>query len=112
MNHDRRCNKGRRQAIKSLGYAVAAAGMLPVVLRADSHPDTALDEASDQAKALGYRHITADVDKSAYPRHDVSQNCRNCQLYQSQERWGPCALFPGKQVSADGWCSAWVKRSG
>jgi hypothetical protein len=24
---------------------------------------------------------------------------------------GPCPLFPGKQVSAKGWCSAWAKKA-
>jgi hypothetical protein len=25
---------------------------------------------------------------------------------------GPCSLFAGKHVTANGWCSAWVKKAG
>jgi len=111
MSNDTRFSNERREALKSLGI-VAVASLFPTALRADAPPGSAVDEASDQAKALGYRNNTADVDSGVYARHEVTQKCLNCQLYQSQESWGPCALFPGKQVNAQGWCSAWVKRVG
>jgi len=28
------------------------------------------------------------------------------------EQYRPCNIFPGKLVSANGWCSAWVKKPG
>ena len=112
MDHDNRFSQERRNTLKLLGTLVAAAGLLPTALRAGAEPENAVDEASDQAKALGYRHQSSLVDSKAYPRHQMSQNCLNCQLYQSKEAWGPCALFPGKQVSAEGWCGAWVQRAG
>ncbi len=57
-----------------------------------------------QAKALSYVHES--------PKPDSV--CANCQLYTgpADAAWGPCALFPGKQVAGAGWCSAWVKRAG
>jgi hypothetical protein len=73
-----------------------------------------LDESDPQAMALGYKHDTKAVDSKKYPKHDVSQTCSNCQLFQGkpEDEWGGCALFPGKQVAGAGWCSAWVKKAG
>ena len=62
-----------------------------------------LDPEDAQAKGLSYVHKSAKAD-----------NCSNCQLYTGDAGadWGPCAIFPGKHVSAAGWCSAWVKKAG
>ena len=36
--------------------------------------------------------------------------CANCALYQGANgsTQGPCQIFPGKEVKAAGWCSAWA----
>lgn len=72
-----------------------------------------LVETDPQAVSLGYRHDTNKVDKVKHPKHAATQNCANCALYQGKasDKWGGCPLFPGKQVSANGWCSAWVKKA-
>ena len=73
-----------------------------------------LDDPS--AQALGYRHDAANVDLQKYPQRakDEAANhyCRNCALFQGGdgEEWGPCALFPGKLVNANGWCSGYAPR--
>jgi High potential iron-sulfur protein len=71
-------------------------------------------ESDPQAAALGYKHDTKAVDKQKFPKHEESQICGNCQLFQAkpQDEWGPCALFAGKQVAGPGWCSAWIKKPG
>ena len=63
-----------------------------------------VDPNDPQAKALSYVHESPKADNV----------CTNCQLYlaDSDSEWGPCALFPGKQVAGAGWCSAWVKKAG
>ena len=63
-----------------------------------------LDPNDAQAKALAYVHQSPKADNI----------CANCQLYTgaADADWGPCAIFPGKQVAAAGWCSAWVKQAG
>ena len=42
------------------------------------------------------------------------QWCLNCQLYTGKDgdAYGPCAIFPGKEVAAKGWCKSWVKKAG
>lgn len=62
-----------------------------------------VDPDDAQAKALAYVHESAKADSQ----------CRNCQLYTGDPAadWGTCAIFPGKQVAAAGWCSAWVRKA-
>ncbi|SMY15321.1 high-potential iron-sulfur protein [Photobacterium aquimaris] len=60
-----------------------------------------LKQNSPQAKALKY------VNKSTIQ----SQNCKNCLLIRrdgSNSAWQPCAIFPGKSVNINGWCSAYA----
>lgn len=66
-----------------------------------------------QAVALGYVEDTTKVDAKKYPKHANTQKCNNCQLFvgKAGDAAGGCALFPGKQVAGNGWCSAWVKKA-
>ena len=62
-----------------------------------------LDPGDAQASALEYTH-----ESSMEGKH-----CSNCHLWQGgNEAWGGCAIFPGKAVSAKGWCKSWVMKSG
>ncbi len=72
-----------------------------------------LSETDPQAVALGYKADTTKVDQKKFPKHEASQHCGNCQLYQGKpaDANGPCPLFAGKHVAKDGWCSAWVKKA-
>lgn len=72
-----------------------------------------LDEKDPTAAALGYVADTAKADKKKYPKHEASQKCSNCQLFQGKAgaAEGPCPLFPGKSVAANGWCASWVKKA-
>lgn len=68
-------------------------------------------ETDAQAAALGYKADGSKADKTKYPKYDKSQTCSTCALYQGKAgNAGPCSLFPGKQVTAKGWCSAWAKK--
>lgn len=72
-----------------------------------------VDEKDPTAVALGYVADTAKADQKKYPKHEASQKCGNCQLFQGKAGAsdGPCPLFPGKTVAANGWCASWVKKS-
>lgn len=60
-----------------------------------------LDPEDANAKALAYTHAST----------EEGQKCSNCQLFKGASQWGECTVFPGKEVNADGWCSAWVVKS-
>lgn len=70
-----------------------------------------VEEASEAAVALGYRHDTAAVDAKKYPQHQAAQRCTNCSFWQGKPdaAWVGCAMFGRKQVAAAGWCQVWAK---
>ena len=73
-----------------------------------------LDEASEQAVALGYKHDTTKVDAKRYPQHKPAQRCNNCSFWQGKpdDAWAGCAMFGRKQIAGPGWCQVWAKASG
>ncbi len=91
-----------------LGYSASVAVLSPSLLLMGRHASAAeatrVDPNDPQAKALSYVHESPKPDNL----------CTNCQLYggAADSAWGPCAIFPGKQVAGGGWCSAWVKKAG
>ena len=92
----------------------AAAGSVLTTLKAGAQSPARVAESEPQAAALGYKHDTKTVDKSKFPKHEDSQMCSNCQLFQGKptDEWAACAIFAGKQVAGPGWCSAWIKKPG
>ena len=102
MSHDE-SNESRRRFLKLAAGTTAAAmvmGGLPRLARAADLPH--LTDADPTAKALGY---VDDASKTTNPRHKAGDDCANCQFYSGGPAgYGPCALFPGKAVSAKGWC--------
>ena len=94
---------------------IVAAGSVLGAARAQAQATGPKVEESDpQAMALGYKQDTAKVDGKKYPKHEASQSCANCQLFQGKAPAASvaCPLFAGKQVAAAGWCSAWAKKAG
>lgn len=73
-----------------------------------------VDEASEQAVALGYKHDTTQVDAKRYPQHKPAQRCSNCSFWQGKadDAWAGCAMFGRKQIAAAGWCQVWAKAPG
>lgn len=92
-----------------LTLAAGTAALATAAARAQAK----LDEKDPTAAALGYVADTAKADAKKYPKHEASQKCGNCQLFQGKAGAadGPCPLFPGKVVSANGWCASWVKKA-
>jgi len=94
----------RRQFMRAAGagaMAVSLAGLVRIpVASAQDMPALSLDDPS--AKALGY------VEKTATD----GQQCNNCNFWQGGDAArGGCPLFPGKSVTAEGWCKSWVKKA-
>ena len=99
-------NRSRRDFLRKTGagtVVVTLGGLLASrVSLAGSHLPK-LDLNDPTAKSLEYTHESK-VD---------GQRCNNCQLWQGGDNaWGGCAIFPGKEVSAKGWCKSWVIKSG
>ena len=105
---DQKQTNGRRGFLRLGGIAVVAAAV-PGLASAQAR----VDEADAQAASLGFRNDTTKVDKAKFPKHTADQKCSNCQLFQGKpaDATAPCAIFPGKVVPGNGWCSAWNKKA-
>lgn len=88
----------RRDFMKISG-AAAGLALIPVCNVAVA-ADVPLTAEDPQAKALGY------VAQSAV----AGSNCANCAQAKGDVKALGCNLFPGKQVSATGWCKVWSKK--
>jgi hypothetical protein len=99
-------NRDRRVFMLVVGAIGAGATVAPA--RAQNH----LDEKDPQAAALGYVEDTTKVDEKKFPKHTAAQMCSKCALgqFKANETYANCTLFAGRQVHANGWCSAFVKR--
>lgn len=98
----------RRSLVKSLAAAAAAAAFIRSGnSRAGELPHLEVKDPS--AVALGYVENATQVDAKKYPTFVKGSRCDNCLLLQgSSGAYRPCNLFPGKLVSAAGWCSGWA----
>ncbi len=103
----------QRRNLLRLGAVGAAATMAAYTGLSAAQGAPRLDENDPQAQALGYKHDAAKVDKQKFKNFQSGQTCANCQQFQAKpkDEWAPCTIFPGKQVNAKGWCSAWVKKA-
>lgn len=106
-------NKSKRSGASRRRFLlVSAAGLaaVPIARVAFAQGAEKLDENSPAAKALDYH---ADASKVTNPKRKKDQFCHNCQFFQgkAQDPWGPCAVFPAKQVAGGGWCSTWLAKT-
>ena len=101
------CNPTRRRIVIRLACSGAALAALPAARAQAAH----VDEDSETAVALGYRHDTQKVDGKKFPTHEPSQHCANCSFWQgaASDAWAGCSMFGRKQVANGGWCAAWRK---
>jgi hypothetical protein len=97
----------RRALMKNLAAAAAVAALPAGRSRSAELPH--LDVKDSAAIALGYVENASQVDAKKYPAFVKGSSCDNCLLLQgaSGAAYRPCTLFPGKLVSASGWCSGW-----
>ena len=106
-------NPSRRVFVIHSATAVAAGVALVTAPIAFAQKLSMVDPKDPTAAALGYVADTTKVDKKKFPKHDATQNCTNCAIFQGKaaDAAGGCPLFAAKQVAGKGWCSAWVKKA-
>ncbi len=71
-----------------------------------------ITEDDPVAAALKYTHDHTTVDPASRTQPQAEQDCLNCAQLQGNEgdEWRPCAIFIGKLVNVNGWCSVWVPK--
>ena len=110
MSHSQ-ADKRRRQVLKLALSGVVAVPLSNLLVhgRAFAAELVPVSEDDPAAKGLGYVH---DATKSTNPKRKPDQFCHNCNLVRSDSgELRQCAIFPGKGVNENGWCSAWVLKS-
>ncbi len=105
-------NPSRRVFVIHSATAVAAGAVLVAAPIAFAQKPPMVDPKDATAASLGYVVDTTKVDKKKFLKHEATQNCNNCAIFQGKaaDAAGGCPLFAGKQVAGKGWCSAWVKK--
>lgn len=90
----------RRDFLKLSGSALIGVTCGSAALRAQAQEQ--LQASDPTAQALKY--VAASAVEGA--------KCANCMYIQGGEgkELRPCAIFPGKLINQNGWCSAWVER--
>ncbi|MEM1262607.1 MAG: high-potential iron-sulfur protein [Pseudomonadota bacterium] len=104
----------RRDLLAGSAATVAAIPLSAIALRSAYAQDLAELTGDDPAaQALGYVADAASIADGAEATFKAGSNCANCQLYTGGDaEQGPCSIFPGKAVSAKGWCRTWVQKAG
>jgi hypothetical protein len=104
-------NISRRRTLTRLIQAVLLSAAPWPALRARAEPPH-LTAANPTAASLGYTEDSAAVDAHKFPQHDAAQRCANCKYFQGSggSGYAPCALYPGNEVNASGWCAGYVAR--
>ena len=99
----------RRRFIKLTALGLAAAPFANTLLSGVARAADPIAETDPLAAAMKYK---ADATK-APERTDATAHCANCALYTGKEgeATGPCSIFQGKLVNANGWCTAWAKKA-
>jgi High potential iron-sulfur protein len=101
-------SKDRRRWLQCVLLAI---GSGPGMAASGMAASTLLNESDPEAMAYGYRANAKQVDRSKYPSYDGRQTCVNCKLIAfGTGIQRPCSVFPGRLVSAGGWCKAWVRK--
>ena len=72
-----------------------------------------LSPSDPAGSALGYVENENDVDVDRFDGFENGQNCGNCAQFRGEVGvdWGPCVIFPGKLVSAVGWCAGYIAQT-
>ena len=102
-----RLHLSRRQilSLSVVGLGTLVVGRVAMIQAAEK-----LDENDTMAQNLNYRHDAKQANNS---QRTADQVCRSCLHFQGKAdaAWGPCPIFSGKEVNANGWCNVWAKKS-
>ncbi|MFK7885479.1 MAG: high-potential iron-sulfur protein [Gammaproteobacteria bacterium] len=96
--------------------APVAEAPAPAPAAAPSGDAARVSEDDPVASSLGYKHNAAEVDLAKHPRRgeaaSANHYCKNCVLFQGNDgdEWGPCSIFGGKLVNAQGWCATYAPK--
>ncbi len=106
-------SKIARRRFMQLTAGAAAGCLVHPVSEAQAEDLPKITENDPVGMALKYTNDASSVDPALRTQAAVDQTCANCAQLQGNEgdEWRPCAIFVGKLVNANGWCSVWVPKA-
>ena len=109
---DTASRQARRRFLKLAAAGMAALPFCGGCFARRARAQERVEEDEELAQQLGYKHDAAQVDPNEWPDYQEGHICANCQLYHGAEgdEWGPCDIFGGMLVNANGWCLSWIER--
>lgn len=100
-------DESRRRLLKKVALGTVLIPIAGATLRAAAADLPQVTADDPLAKALKY---VSEAGKASEAK--PGSTCANCALYQGgTAAQGGCLLFPGKAVTAKGWCSSWTART-
>ncbi len=102
-----------RRRFMQLTAGAAAGCLVYPASEAQAEDLPQITEDDPVGMALKYTHDASSVDPALRTQPATDQSCANCAQLQGNEgdEWRPCAIFVGKLVNANGWCSVWVPKA-
>lgn len=103
----------RRNFLRQLAITAGTPALLCSRVFCEEQPALIpLTETDPMAVAFKYKEDATQVDAATNPQYKAGQICENCALYQGEpgDKLGPCAIFPGKSVTAAGWCMTYAPK--
>jgi hypothetical protein len=109
---DAASRQARRRFLKLATAGMAAAPFAGMLVMRRARSQEKVSEDDELAQQLGYKEDASEVDPAEWPDYVEGHVCANCQLYEGEEGedWGPCQIFGGQLVAAEGWCQAWIEK--
>ncbi len=105
-------SQARRRFLTLAIAGIAAAPIVTSLLPRLAHAELPhLDPNDATAKALNYTEDAATA--ASNPVYKPGSACAACLFYQGKagDEYGPCQIFPGKEVHAKGWCASFNKKA-
>ncbi len=101
----------RRLFLIRSGIALGAGAVALTLGRRALAADPLLSVTDPAAQKMHYTEDASKVDRGSNPTYTPGSKCANCSMYRGgTSATGGCALFPGKSVSANGWCSGYSQQ--
>ena len=69
--------------------------------------------AAGKGQVIGWeltqKDFNTQMDKAKFATYKPGQKCENCRFFQGTagQQYGPCQIFVGKSVNANGWCASY-----
>ena len=85
---------------------VAGSAVLASAASSHAQAPEKLLETDSYAKSMGFKYDTTKVDKARWTRHDASQQCNKCQLWDGKPgaEYAACSFFGDRHTPSTGWC--------